>query len=228
MKKIKPDFVLFDMIGTTIQDANNGKSLILDSFHQAFKNSGYDISYDTLNQQRGKTKRVAIHTILSEGKLNLELIDKIYHNFIDLLNASVSSFTPIDGSREIFNLLKKAEIKIGIGSGLPLQFMHRLMEQIGWQRADFDYIGSSDELAEGRPNPIMILDAKKKLGLEDTATILKIGDTVVDVLEGKNAGVLTAMVLTGTQGVDSLGAVKPDYILDSVKELKQIIILQTR
>ncbi len=223
MKKIKPDFILFDMIGTTIQDSNNGKSLILDSFQQAFKNSGYDISYESLNQQRGKTKRVAIDTILSEANLNMEFKDKIYNNFITQLNNSVSSFKAIDGATELFKLLKKAKIKIGIGSGLPLAFMHQLLDQLYWEQSTFDYIGSSDELAAGRPNPIMILTAKRQLALNTKASILKIGDTVVDVQEGKNAGVLTAMVLTGTQGVDSLGSLKPDYILDSVKDLGQII-----
>ena len=98
MTKIKPDFILFDMIGTTIQDNNNGTSLILDSFHQAFKYSGYDIPYNTLNQQRGKTKRVAIQTILSDANLNTDMVDESYHHFIHLLNASVSTFVAIDGA----------------------------------------------------------------------------------------------------------------------------------
>ncbi len=225
MKKIRPDFVLFDMIGTTIQDTNNGKSIILDSFHQAFKNSGYDIPYEILNQQRGKTKRVAIQTILSNDNLNQNFVDEIYHHFIHLLNASVSTFVAIDGAREIFNLLKKANIKIGIGSGLPLTFMHQLLAQLNWEPSTFDYIGSSDELAAGRPDPIMILDAKKQLNLDTKATILKIGDTIVDVQEGKNANVLTAMVQTGTQSTDALDSLTPDYILDSVKDLKHIIRL---
>lgn len=225
MKKIKPDFILFDMIGTTIQDSNGGKSLILTSFRQAFKNQGYDIPYETLNRQRGKTKRIAIETILSDAHLNPQLIDKIYHNFIGLLNNSVSSFTAIEGATAIFKFLKTSNIKIGIGSGLPLQFMHKLLDQIGWHPADFDYIGSSDELGEGRPNPIMILEAKKQLGLEDTDIVLKIGDTVVDVQEGKNAGVLTAMVLTGTQNASALGQLQADYVLNNVKELEQIILL---
>lgn len=223
MKKIKPDFVLFDMIGTTIQDTNNGKSVILESFQQAFQYCGYDIGYDRLNQQRGKTKRVAIDTILSEASLDMELTDKIYLKFIELLNNNVTSFKAVDGAVELFKLLKKANIKIGIGSGLPLAFMHKLLDQLNWEHSTFDYIGSSDELAAGRPNPIMILDAKKQLGLDTRATILKIGDTVVDVQEGKNADVLTAMVLTGTQSADALGSLKPDYILDSVKDLIQII-----
>ena len=43
------DFILFDMIGTTIQDTNHGKSIVLDSFKNAFLN--YQIN-STLRHSR--------------------------------------------------------------------------------------------------------------------------------------------------------------------------------
>jgi len=223
MQKLKLDFVLFDMIGTTIQDANDGKSLILDSFHDAFSMNGYEVGYDKLNQERGKTKRIAIKNILEKANANLDLMEKIYADFMNLLNDSVSSFHEIEGASEVFRLLKSKGIKIGIGSGLPLAFMHRLMEHLGWSISDFNYMGSSDDLAAGRPDPIMILNAMQHLGLNNKSTVLKIGDSVVDVLEGKNAGVNTAMVLTGTQKRADLGAINPNFIFGSVADLKKII-----
>lgn len=222
MEKLKLDFVLFDMIGTTIQDANNGKSLILDSFHNAFSMNGYEISYDQLNQERGKTKRIAIKNILEKEGTNLELTEKIYADFMGLLNQSVHSFHEIVGTSRVFKLLKSKGVKIGIGSGLPLAFMQKLIDHLGWSAKDFDYIGSSDDLAAGRPDPIMILTAMDQLKLTNPQQILKIGDTVVDVMEGKNASVKTAMVLTGTQQVSDLGDILPDFIFESVVDLEHI------
>jgi len=69
----------------------------------------------------------------------------------------------------------------------------------------------------------MIFDAIKHLNLPEAAKILKIGDTVVDVQEGKNANVNTAMVLTGTQTVANLKNIKPDYIFESIKDLRKVL-----
>ena len=219
MKKMDLDFIIFDLIGTTIKDNKEGGSLILDSFQQAFAINGQDISYEALNQQRGKRKREAIQQILSDKHLDAKLVDKIYADFMNLLNQSITSFSEIKDATKVFQFVKNKGIKIGIGSGLPLQFMYQLIQHLKWDRALFDYIGSSDELAAGRPNPIMILEAMKQLQFTDPNRILKIGDTKVDVQEGKNAGVLTAMVLTGTQNQASLGNVQPDYIFENINDL---------
>lgn len=223
MKKIKIDFILFDLIGTTIKDSNSGTSLIIKAFHQAFLTNGHDISYELLNQQRGKRKREAIQNILSHEELDEKLTDKIYADFIDLLNQSVHYFSEMEGASEVFNFAKEKNIKVGVGSGLPLDFIHKLLPQVGWKAEDFDYINSSGSFPEGRPNPAMILDAMQKLNLTNLQKILKVGDTVVDVQEGKNANTLTAMVLTGTQGKAALGEIVPDYIFDSVKEVIEIL-----
>jgi len=219
MKKLELDFVLFDLIGTTVRDSKNGESLILDCFYNAFDLIGYQINREILNQHRGKSKREAIYNILTDNELNIELTDKIYSDFIHLLNDSVIFFTEIEGASQVFKQLKNRQIKIGIGSGLPKEFMTSILKQVGWNSDNFDYIGSSDELGLGRPNPIMIFDSMKKLGLENKSRVLKVGDTKVDIQEGKNANVLTAMILTGTQGIKDLGNITPDYILKDINEL---------
>jgi len=156
MKKRNLDFVLFDLIGTTIKDNKSGGSLILDSFHQAFAINGQQITYEALNQQRGKRKREAIQQILSNKQLDAKLVDKIYRDFMDLLNQSIHLFSEIEGATKVFQ---------------------------------------------------------------------KIGDTKVDVQEGKNAKVLTAMVLTGTQNQENLGDVQADYIFESVNDLRTHYLL---
>ena len=69
----------------------------------------------------------------------------------------------------------------------------------------------------------MIFDSMEKLMINDKAKVLKIGDTVVDIQEGKNAGVVTASVLTGTQKRDELEKFNPDYIFNDITEIISII-----
>jgi phosphoglycolate phosphatase-like HAD superfamily hydrolase len=68
----------------------------------------------------------------------------------------------------------------------------------------------------------MIFAAAKSVGLEAGALsgrVLKVGDTRLDIEEGRNAGVATAAVLTGTQTRAYLEEARPDYVLSSVADL---------
>lgn len=222
-EKLKLDFVLFDMIGTTVQDGSE-KSVILESFKSAFSKQGIEVAYDAINEQRGKSKRQAIRNIL--GNMNLDLNDfqnVIYDQFMNTLQESILNFIEMPQASKVFETLKSKGIKIGIGSGLPLQFINQLLEHLSWNSDDFDYINSSAELSAGRPDPAMILDAIDVLKLGERNRILKIGDTVSDVMEGKNAEVLTAMVLSGTQLKENLGDLSPDFIWESVVDLLEFI-----
>jgi phosphonatase-like hydrolase len=216
------EFVLFDMIGTTIQDSYNGDSLIIDSFRKAFLLNGFQVSYLEINQQRGKSKKEAINNIITEQKQIHDLADKIYMDFISLLDKSMTCLKEISGAAKVFSFLKENGTKIGLGSGLPLDIMMRIINNAGWESDSFDYIGSSEVLGKGRPDPVMINDSMAKLKINDKSRVLKVGDTVVDIQEGKNAGVLTAGVLTGTQTRDELEKHNPDYILSNITEIISI------
>jgi phosphoglycolate phosphatase-like HAD superfamily hydrolase len=219
----KFDFLLFDMIGTTIKDSIGNDSLIIDCFQKAFSLNGIQVGYNCVNQQRGKSKRESIAGILTQHSHAIDLSNKIYDDFKDLLSNSLSSLTEIKGTGEIFELLKRKGIKLGLGSGLPKDLIIRIIESQNWPLDSFDYIGSFDEIGKGRPDPIMILDILQKFKIEDKSRLLKIGDTVVDIQEGKNAGVKTAVVLTGTQSRSDLERNYPDFIFNDINEIIQIL-----
>jgi len=73
----------------------------------------------------------------------------------------------------------------------------------------------------GKPNPLMIENAIKKSGFKKEETIL-IGDRLyTDIASGMNAGIKTICVLSGeaTQEDIDKSEVKPDYVLNSIKDL---------
>jgi phosphoglycolate phosphatase-like HAD superfamily hydrolase len=69
----------------------------------------------------------------------------------------------------------------------------------------------------------MILDMLKKLSGVDRSEFLKVGDTTADIQEGKNAGVATVAILSGSQTAEQLQAEHPDYFIRSLFELKAIL-----
>ncbi len=69
----------------------------------------------------------------------------------------------------------------------------------------------------------MIQEMMRLLNITDGKMVLKVGDTVSDIEEGKNAGVNTAVILSGTQPEEQLRAARPDFVIDRLSEIKLII-----
>ena len=56
--------------------------------------------------------------------------------------------------------------------------------------------------------------------IEDPKSVIKIGDTLADIKEGKNAGCKTVGVLSGAAKKSILEKENPDFIIDSIMDLK--------
>ncbi len=68
----------------------------------------------------------------------------------------------------------------------------------------------------GKPSKHIVEEAIKKIGVKKDECII-IGDLIEsDILAGKNAGIATALVLSGATSKESLekSEIKPDYVLD--------------
>jgi phosphonatase-like hydrolase len=220
---------MFDMAGTTVNDEVDGHPLMVISMMRAFAKHGIELVPDVINKHRGKQKLEAIQTLLKEvaelSPADVERVgDGVYRDFLHELESNLSSISEIDGATELFRHLRSKNIYIGVGSGFPMQVVQAIASQLGWlDKGLLDYVGSAEQVGVGRPNPKMIHDAMQRLGITDGLAVVKIGDTVVDVQEGKNAGVWTVAVLTGSQTEAQLMTAAPDYILSSIRELWTLI-----
>ena len=220
---------MFDMAGTTVNDKVDGHPLMVISMMRAFAKHGIELAPNLINKHRGKQKSEAIQTLLREvaelSPADVERVgDGVYRDFLHELESNLSSISEIDGTTELFRHLKSKDIHIGVGSGFPMQIVQAIVCQLGWlDKGLLDYVGSAEQVGVGRPNPKMIHDAMQQLSITDGQKVVKIGDTVVDVQEGKNAGAWTVAVLTGSQTEAQLMAAAPDYILSSIRELRTLI-----
>lgn len=68
-----------------------------------------------------------------------------------------------------------------------------------------------------------ILDRIASKEKVDKAKALIVGDMDVDILTGKNAGVKTCWVTYGLGRIEQIRDLKPDYIIEDLIELKEII-----
>jgi HAD superfamily hydrolase (TIGR01549 family) len=212
--------VFFDFIGTTVLEKNN--DVVLTCFQKAFDDFSLKVDKRTLQQHRGKDKGEVITEVLKTTKREPKIKSKILASFKKHFTDSLDQFTENKDLDVTIEHLRSKKCKIGVGSGLPRDLLQTLLEHFHWERFGFDYISTAQEIGKSRPNPDMIIDMMVKLHLNNFQ-FLKVGDTAADIQEGKNANVMTAALLSGTQPEEVLRKEKPDYVLRSLGELRLIV-----
>jgi len=221
-------FVLFDLAGTTVDDGMHGGSLVVSAMIEAFACAGLLLDAEDVLRHRGKEKREIIRVLLagrcSEGKDTGENASElVYACFLNRMRKGVDSLREIEGTEETFRFLRRRGIRIGVGSGFPTEIVERIVARMGWaSKGLLDYTASAEQIGVGRPDPGMIYHAMERLLISDPAKVLKVGDTVADIEEGKNAGTWTAAVLSGTQTKEMVKDAGPDFVLQSVAGIPRL------
>lgn len=231
------ELVVFDLAGTTVDDSIAGLPLVTVAMKEAFKNHDIRITAEQVNPFRGMEKKEAIKNLLHESNHECILIndtrgtdenqaavvETIFKDFKAALDSHLVDIDKeIHGTTESFQFLQSKGIQIAVGSGFPHNVVVSLVEKLGWKDI-VDFSSSAENEGYGRPHPSLIHSAMKHCGVTDKRKVVKIGDTVIDVEEGKNAGCKTVAVLTGTQSEPRLKQSNPDYIIKSVAELPEVI-----
>jgi phosphonoacetaldehyde hydrolase len=212
--------VLFDVIGTTILESQ--PNLVADLFHNSFRSSGIYVTDEEIQHIRGKEKKEAIGTLLAARKISSGLTSHILESFKENFKSHLTSFVENPDFGDLLEFLRDRNIKVGVGSGLAEETFHMLYTRFHWHRYKFDYIGISEKLSHGRPDPAMIHDMIKTVSVSYDK-FLKVGDTPADILEGKNAGVVSAALLSGTIGREMIEKANPDFIIKRLIDLKAIL-----
>jgi phosphonoacetaldehyde hydrolase len=212
--------ILFDVIGTTVIEKNS--SVITECFEQAFRNNGIFVERSVIKANRGKDKRDAINEILQQLHYPTRLGDSILAAFKKNLENNLHNFSENQELRETMRAMRERKIIVGIGTGLPSDIFQSIFNYLNWSAYQFDYVGTAEKTGRGRPHPDMILDMMKTKKISPSV-FLKVGDTVADIREGKNANVLTAAILSGTADEKELATERPDFIIRSLTDLIKIV-----
>jgi phosphonatase-like hydrolase len=224
MSKYK--LIVFDIAGTTVKDPGN----VANSFIEAFRSEGFEVSEEEVNDVMGFRKIEAIESVLLERDVQLsdQLVNSIHENFIGSMISFYKndlSIEAIPGAEDLFRYCKSKGIFIALNTGFSRDITDVILQRLNWKNSELlDLIVCSDEVPQGRPAPFMIRKIMEDLGVEHTSEVIKVGDTEVDVLEGRNAGCgLVVSVTTGALNREQLTVFGPDMIIDDLTELKSVI-----
>jgi phosphonatase-like hydrolase len=214
---------VFDLAGTTIDEQN----VVYKTVHRAVESVGYDVDYNTvLLYAAGKEKRRAIQDVMEHvegGWVDSDIVDDAYARFEQMLDMAYRDLTPLPmpDSAAVFAALREKNVKIALNTGYRRAVADQLLQKIGWMEGrEYDLLVTADDVKRGRPNPDMIFVAMERLGVTDAKTVLKIGDSVADIEEGRNAGCgMVLGITTGAQTAAQMAPAQPDYIVNQLIEL---------
>jgi phosphonatase-like hydrolase len=221
--------VVFDIAGTTVRD--NGS--VADAFLSAFRDFGFTMPVGDIKKVMGFRKMDAIALLLEKFAPDVKdddfLIDRIHTRFIDKMiefYRNDETLAPFPHAEPIFSALKAQGIKVALNTGFTRSITDTILHRLRWDERSplIDRVICSDEVVHGRPHPDMIKTLMDDLSIVSPEGVLKVGDTEVDVEEGRNAACGTVVsVTTGAYTRDQLASYGPDFIIDDLKELLPII-----
>jgi phosphonatase-like hydrolase len=217
------------MAGTTVRDPG----LVAAALTDALAAHGYTIDPAAAQRLMGYDKPEAIRRLMRDGggvraADDTPLVMRIHAEFVTQMLRCYREdprVAPMPEAQECFAALRARGIRIALNTAFSREIAVAITTRFGWLTdGRVDDLIATDEVAAGRPEPYMIRALMARAGIDDPRAVLKIGDTEVDVREGRNAGAgLVVAVTTGAYSRAALEAYSPDRIIDSLRELPELL-----
>jgi len=222
--------VVFDMAGTTVEDNQN----VAEALKNALLRHGYDFSIHDINLVMGYAKPVAIRMLLQSRLSNSvtpdeTLVKSIHDSFVEEIIRFYDENEYIkakDGALDVFRQLHEAGIKVALDTGFSREIADIIFNRLGWIRGThYDISITSDEVANGRPYPDMILRAMELLDITSVHEVAKVGDTHSDLQEGNAAGCKYVIgITTGAYTEEELKKEQHTHLVKRLDEILDIVL----
>jgi len=218
------DLIVYDMAGTTVHEGG----IVYKTLQNAMREDGLKVADEDMHPWHGAKKEAVIeHFALKAGTPEQELEQRVmrigdwFVNAID--DAYFNEAAAIDhidiGLLGYFRQLKEAGIKIAFDTGYPENIQRGLIEKLNFDKIADAYV-SSYQVSEGRPYPYMIYHLMEKTKVMNIKRVCKVGDSVRDIEEGRNAGCgLVVGVLSGADSYSDLMGAGAHVVCDRVTDL---------
>jgi len=218
MKKpmLKAKGILLDLDGTIV----DSKEAYLVAVKTAFKTIG----------QRMVDAKIATE-IPKRLEQNLPIKDLLKgidaQKFLDIYliayyQATSSKTRPMRKvSETLKKLSEKAKLALITMRYVPKENVIKELEKFGLAKY-FKYIITALDTHNPKPSPEALIKCAKQFDFQMCECVV-VGDSIVDIKAGKNAGAKTVAVLSGIFSREELESEKPDLILESVNKLPDFL-----
>ena len=223
---MKFDGIIFDWAGTTV---DYGCFAPVKAFIDAFEAFGITPTLEEVRKPMGMLKIDHVRTMLSMDRIsrlweekygrpwNEEDVCQVYEQSERLILKIVEQYSdPKPYVVETVDTLRSMGLKIGSTTGYNDAMMALVVPEAAKAGYAPDCWFSPDATGQkGRPWPYMIFRNMEALGLQDVARVMKVGDTVADIKEGKNAGLVSVGIIEGSS---VMGLTREEYEALSPRE----------
>lgn len=211
------DLVVFDMAGTTIDEGGTVYQVLQDTltaFHIPFTDDAFQACH-------GLRKRQVIDLFLRDSTcaVHVDVVVDAFYTALSDAYASSPTLRVMDGALTLFQGLRQRGIKVCLNTGYNRAIADALVERLRLA-PHIDAYTTSSHVPRGRPHPDMIHLLMARFGLTRPDRVVKVGDTVADILEGQRAQTRAQIaVLSGADSRDVLATHGPTCIVESVQDL---------
>ncbi len=224
MKNLQIETIIFDLDGTLV---NTTKDLAL-AMNLTLKHYNCNtITEDRCIELVGDGIVKLVSRAFGESKYNdieysfeSKFLDSAVELFLEIYQIHLFDNTlPYNGVEKVLQKLKNK--KLAVISNKHYEFTLDILKHFQLD-SYFEIILGGDSLKLKKPHPEPILHVMKKLNSLPTETII-IGDTDKDIRAGKAAKIYTCAATYGMRDVEELKPFQPDYYINNISELLEII-----
>jgi len=219
--------LMLDWAGTTV---DHGSIAPVAALQELFGRHNIRLSGEDARRDMGLLKKDHIRSILALTNIRAEWLATTGHDpGEEDVNALFEEFRPLQsviigqhshliaGVAEITQAWQKRGLRIGSTTGYTREMLAPVLAEAARNGYTPDASVCPDEVGAGRPAPWMLTRNAQLLDVYPPSSCVKIGDTVSDMEEGKNAGMWT-IGLTRTGNLVGLTAAEWNQLSDSQKE----------
>lgn len=220
------ELVIFDLAGTTIEDTGQ----VPEAFTTVLRSHGIEITDESLRAVRGASKREAIRQFLerqSPGQ-DTDITARTERLFAEFRQHLATAYTrggvnAVPGATDTFAELHRRGVKVALNTGFDRTITELVLHAVKWEKDTIDALVCGDDVPHGRPAPYLIFRAMEATGVISVHRVANVGDTVLDLQAGWNAGVRWNIgVLSGAHTKEQLERVEHTHLLPSVAMLPSL------
>lgn len=200
--------IVLDWAGTTV---DYGSRAPIIAFKNAFAHFGIELTEETIRQDVGLDKMTHVRKMLQEPAIAgtweanhhdiplAKAAEKIYAQFQTEISKVLGATADLKaGMLDLIHFADTHHIQLATTTGYTQAMLDQILPLAAKQGYNPQYNITSEQTNNvGRPQPDMVELAMKKMNISDPSHVIKVGDTINDVLEGKNAGTISVGVVDG-------------------------------
>ena len=201
---------IFDLDGTLI----DSYQAIYLGFHHAYTQMGLaPMSYEQVKRVVGLGLDHTFRELLGEERVPRAIF--LFRKKYEEVFRENTRLLP--DAREVLETLHGRGIRLAVATNKLGRFSREIFEHFGMENLFTMIVGDGD-VPQNKPDPEMLQLAMEKMGVEKERTIF-VGDSVIDIQTGKNAGVRVFAVPTGNTDRRDLENARPAVMLDRLLDL---------